>query len=609
MRKVFNLYKKDGTKLEYGDDKFYTYDSSYNLVTTATPKDEIGVVISNKISLRSREYIVDGLKKTANDILLKAPKTDSIALSKFIDFPAEDSVLVGQGLSSPAIWKTYDSIFPASVYEVQEGEALRYEGSTMLSSYFQNTDVVIYNGKVINKVVDYILKTTRITNASAFYSGVKVSINYVPSVTNITSINGTTVQNGSLHSKNFYGYFNVNVPYSYNMTVSKRTFYMYNALENSIRPIECTIEPLPASPNTTKNYKVYLPLTFVTKAGDDVLYSGHINVKTSLTDKYRYITNLVVNEEEIIHPYYTYNTEIKSASNTISSTLPVNLNVTSMGIGDHHGFYIDLQGKLNSFGTDMRGEISRKPTGRFEQVACGLYHSVAIDSNGNLVSWGTDEFRQVLDTPSGEFKKVYAKYNLSAAITTDDRLFVWGDPIHLAVDNVMTDVLDVAIGERFIAVLKIDGSIIIIGDDTYGQRSNIPTGKFKRIACGKNHISAIGEDGKFYIWGSNDDRQQLNASSITETVIDIVCTDMGGGALTSTYTFKPYGDITQTGLQKYNKLVAGNYNIVLLKNSEMTIQRDFIKRTLSGDAFDMNIEIDVPDVAISKIYVDLDVLE
>ena len=611
MRDIKKIYKRDKlTFLDYGDDKFYTYNSTNELVVTSTPEIN-DIVMFNGRHLRSRDYIIKSLKYIANQTILKQNKTNQFALNRFT-CNSTGEVLVGQGVGIPPVWKSYSTVFPATVYKVTSAEALRIENSTFTTTAFSNADISTYlfQNKLVNKNKFYDLKLNRLENATNFYSSAKVTVQFTPYLANIVKINNITQSNTLIHTKNFINNFDILVDYEFDATKSY-TIYVYNNKFRTVRSFKSTFAGLPKV-GEKFSYRCTIPSSFVTILGDDSVYIGDVEVKTSLTEKSRKITNYVSTGIESVNPQFQYTTEIRGENNSISASIPINITAKCISIAHHHGFYIDLNNTLIGFGTETKGEISQKPTtGKYKYVACGKNHNVALTDEGYLVSWGSNDFKQVSDTPKGQFKRIYAYDNISAAISENNELFIWGDSLYYTItpDTKMADIQEVAIGERFMLLRTINNDILCLGDDTYGQRTDIPVGrKFTSISAGKYHCIGIDDSRKMFIWGSNLNSQRNN-STITDDISDVACTDFGGVAITSDGTYKPFGNMTGTSAVKYYGVVTGNSNAVLLKNGALNIEHIYNTLENSGDALDVKITIDTQDVSVNKIFVDLDILK
>ncbi|PKM87338.1 MAG: hypothetical protein CVU87_09770 [Firmicutes bacterium HGW-Firmicutes-12] len=119
-------------------------------------------------------------------------------------------------------------------------------------------------------------------------------------------------------------------------------------------------------------------------------------------------------------------------------------------------------------------EILRQRTGLADvkEIAAGLY-AVALKYDGIVEQWG---------------------YTGSSGSIVPEGL---------------SSVQDIAVGYAFTVALKTDGSIVVWGDDEYGQCSNAPTGLtgIKAIAAGENHVLALKEDGTVVSWGDNRNGQ------------------------------------------------------------------------------------------------------
>jgi hypothetical protein len=608
MRRIFELYKKDYSKLEFPNDTYYTYNEYQDLVPVIDKDNTVDVVLPNKYDIRARDYVIDNISKVANESFTKLQRTSNFSLSKFTE--NTEGVIVGQGLNASPIIKTFDSVFSTIIYKVESDEALRYEGNTMNSNYFKNSDTstYIYDSKFINKNSNYQLEINSVINTdNNLFSSCKNSVGFIPLICDITNIDAQPASNGDLYSTSFSNTFTIKTVYE--MTNDTYTFYVLNS-NNTIRSFEANIE-YHSTVGSYLNYLCYIPDDFSLIEGDKTLYYGDLSVRSSFSTTSENRTNYVINDLDYLNVYYDYETEIKGEMNSITSTLPSGIDIKDISINEHHGFYINKDNELVGIGVETKGEISSAPIdGYYIDVACGKYHNIAIKDSNEIVSWGNDDFGQVSNTPDGKFKRVYAGDFISCAISMNDELFIWGDTVHYTpvIDNIMTDIKDVAIGERFILCLKTDGTLFGIGDDTYGQISNIPNDKIKSISAGKYHCAAIGESGTLYTWGRNSENQ-LDGSDTTKSVLFVACTNYGGGYIDSNKRFTPFGEITQGATQLYDDIVAGSSNIVLLKSGNMIFEKYFKKFEVTGDRYDMRIDIDLIDVAITKIYSDIDILK
>jgi hypothetical protein len=614
MRRFFSLYNEDGNKINYHDSKFYTYNDYDDLVPVIDMETETGVIISNFPNLRERDHLTDTLRRTANETLNKFPRTSSISLNRFsCDAPG---VVVSQGPDVDPVIKSFDSVFQSVVYKIDSDEALIFEGSTMNSSFFEDSSTVnncIFDGKFINKNLFYPLEIKRVINGLNLYTSAKVSVDFTPPVVDIVSINEVSMTNEDLHNKiTSIESFILRSAYELD-TRTKFTFHIVNN-DGTVRSFICNFEDiLDAEDDLLQHYRFFPDeMSIPILSGDQKIYMGDMEVRTSFTPSLDYNTNYVIGELDSLRIKYNYDTEIRGNTNDITINIPVNISLRDIDISEHHGVYINENYELKGFGLDKRGEISldKIPTGRFEQVACGKYHNVAIKEDGTLVSWGEDRFNQVTDTPQGIFKKVYAYEHISVAISEDNDLFIWGDTLYYdsEIDINLNNIIDVAIGERFMIALKDDGTLVGIGDDSYSQISGIPLNvEFESIDAGRYHVAGFSKSNSFYAWGKTDDNQLIN-TNILDEVIKVQCTDFGGAVLTMDGLLKPFGELSNVTVGHYNDLVSGYSNLILLKNEEILFEKNMKMHNSSGDCFNLRIDIENHDLVIHKILAELNIL-
>ncbi|BDR54017.1 hypothetical protein KIMH_01280 [Bombiscardovia apis] len=142
----------------------------------------------------------------------------------------------------------------------------------------------------------------------------------------------------------------------------------------------------------------------------------------------------------------------------------------------------------------------KTPTGvQFTTVAVGNEHSIAIGTDGNIYAWGKPEWGLGVEldagfgcvptpkrvpTPAGvQFTDVSANWSNSAAIGTDGNVYTWGF-------NGRGDLGDGTTTNRESPV-KV-------------SRAPLPAGeRYTAISAGRNHMIALGSDGRIYSWGDN----------------------------------------------------------------------------------------------------------
>jgi alpha-tubulin suppressor-like RCC1 family protein len=126
----------------------------------------------------------------------------------------------------------------------------------------------------------------------------------------------------------------------------------------------------------------------------------------------------------------------------------------------------------------------------WKQASCGYSFVAAIKTDGTLWTWGRDSYGQLGD-------------NGNLSVSTPSQTAASG-----------TDWEQVSSGQNFVAAVKIDGTLWMWGQDTYGQlgdgniisqSSPIQTmaggNNWKQVACGYNHTAAVKTDGTLWTWG------------------------------------------------------------------------------------------------------------
>jgi hypothetical protein len=613
MRRFFRLYDKNGDKLNYPNSKHYTYNEYDDLVPVPDMDEESGVIISNYPNLRDRDYITDNIRRTATETLGKLPNTNSFSLKRFTNDTS--GVIVSQGINIDPIVKTFESVFQSVVYKVDSAEALIFEGNTMNPTFFEdytNVNNSIFEGKYVNKFAFYDLEIKRIVNEINLYTSSKIHLDFTPVDVVLREINGIDTINENI-SDNFFNIEHFVVGTAYELDVRLiYTFHIVNE-DDTVRTFKCRVEEvLEAYSDLLRRYRFYPEDLIVDIKTDDLkIFMGDIEVRTSFTAKGEYVTNYVINDVDTLRVLHNYNTEVRGPQNQITANIPINIITRNIDISEHHGYYINSNRELVGFGQDLRGELSSHPAGRFKQVACGKFHNVAINEEDELVSWGENRFHQIDDTPQGKFKKVYAYGHMSAGISDTGDLFIWGDTIFYDsdLDSIMNDVDDIGIGDKFILILKTDGTIIGIGDDSYGQISEIPTGvdDWESIDCGRYHACAKSKNNRFYAWGKSDDNQ-LSGTNITQEVRSCVCTEYGGVVILTDDTLKGFGSLVNTNTGKYTNVISGYDNIILLSNESYIFEKTMIPHVSSGDAYNLKLTVEIQDLVIHKILSELEIL-
>lgn len=203
------------------------------------------------------------------------------------------------------------------------------------------------------------------------------------------------------------------------------------------------------------------------------------------------------------------------------------------------------------------------------------YSACAIDAKGNLYTWGCDNYYQTIVSarapqdltpvevpfPNGVTKwrsaAVGAYYTL--ALGNDGNIYAWGynrygelgdgdttsssTLVKVSMPAGVTAWTAVAAGDSFNLALGNDGSLYAWGANSQGQLGNdttvnsttpvkvsLPTGvKAVAISAGEQFGSAIGSDGKIYVWGTNDNGQLGTGTSAPKYSATPLAVSLPGG--------------------------------------------------------------------------------
>jgi alpha-tubulin suppressor-like RCC1 family protein len=192
-------------------------------------------------------------------------------------------------------------------------------------------------------------------------------------------------------------------------------------------------------------------------------------------------------------------------------------NVTAIAAGEDHSLFIKNNGSLWAMGDNSQGELgdgmSEGYTNLPEQIVASnvtaiatggyfSYFSLFLKKDGSLWAMGDESYGELGDGVSG----IYGDGTFQAFTT------------NLPEQIVASNVTAIAAGGRFSLFVKKDGSLWVMGDNTYGElgdgttdngnyETNLPepivSSGVTAIAAGQWHSLFIKSDGS--LWGMGDD--------------------------------------------------------------------------------------------------------
>jgi len=236
----------------------------------------------------------------------------------------------------------------------------------------------------------------------------------------------------------------------------------------------------------------------------------------------------------------------------------------AVATGAQHTLAIARDGVLWSWGSNAGGQLGEArqlehavPSlianlTNVTQIASGDSHSLALKADGSVWAWGLnahgalgdnselDRASPVAVTGLPTIKRIVAGGESSAAIAMDGSVWTWGsnlsgqlgfdsESIRYAVKpmqvTTLSDISDIAVGDRLMLALGRDGTVWAWGENTAGQLgigNKLPkTGVVKviglsnvvAIGAGGSHGLAVKADGSIYTWGNGASGQLGNSDS------------------------------------------------------------------------------------------------
>ncbi len=262
-------------------------------------------------------------------------------------------------------------------------------------------------------------------------------------------------------------------------------------------------------------------------------------------------------------------------TSTAQTLAPVNGRM-SVAAGDQHSLFVRTNGEVWASGQNTQGQLGtgassaspspqpRKVRGlpAIRMAAAGAAHSLALDVDGRVWAWGANGSGQVGNGQAGAsvlapfqvpglsaIQAVAAGGQYSLALGTDGRVWAWGQNTEAQVGNGGTRaavtaptvvaglpvIRAVAAGRNHVLALGTDGRIWGWGQNTWGQvgtgntqspvvaptqMANAPLAK--AIAAGGGHSLLIADDGpdsRLWAWGRNDYGQVGNGVASSAPVL------------------------------------------------------------------------------------------
>ncbi|MBI2514185.1 MAG: putative Ig domain-containing protein [Opitutae bacterium] len=126
---------------------------------------------------------------------------------------------------------------------------------------------------------------------------------------------------------------------------------------------------------------------------------------------------------------------------------------------------------------------------------------VVLRSNGRIVTWRSTT--GATTEPLRDAIAIAANENFIAALLADGTVRTWSGNAAPAVPAELSGVTAIVAGSQHLLALKLDGAVVAMGSNSYGQ-SSVPAGLggVVAIAGGNGHSVALKSDGTVVGWGS-----------------------------------------------------------------------------------------------------------
>lgn len=239
-------------------------------------------------------------------------------------------------------------------------------------------------------------------------------------------------------------------------------------------------------------------------------------------------------------------------------------NVLAVAVGDNHSLALDNSGNVWAWGKNDLYQLGNSSTtgsnvpvkvisGGIKAISAAADHSIALKNDGTVLGWGVEgsgppnyyllsgidgrtpgqlkygTVRPSENYPLAGVKGIATSREFNAYLFDDGRICQIGRFIEPIGAKSMTPmktysapmgIKAIAAGENFLIALKEDGTVLMFGDNSFGQYGNNTQGNgtpanprpygvvtglndVVQIAAGGYHGLALDRDGNVYTWGKN----------------------------------------------------------------------------------------------------------
>lgn len=254
-------------------------------------------------------------------------------------------------------------------------------------------------------------------------------------------------------------------------------------------------------------------------------------------------------------------------------------NIIAASAGLTHTLLLNTQRHVVSVGSDDYGEGGVSSWSDIMQIEAGYHTSYAVDLEGRVYAAGNNDYNQLAVSAWTNIVAVSAGVRHVAAVDKygNVRAAGYGADGQTAVAGI-TGARDVACGSTFTAVLKTDGSVVIVGTLS-GQSAVEGWDDIIKIAAGENFLIALRADKTVVAAGVNQSGQ-CDVSHLADII------DLDAGEYHAVF-LREDGTVLFTGSENGSYLVKTGINNLVYDNYISVTDIGF---SLSGSTIYTGIE-------------------
>jgi hypothetical protein len=179
--------------------------------------------------------------------------------------------------------------------------------------------------------------------------------------------------------------------------------------------------------------------------------------------------------------------------------------ITAIAAGNYLGVALRRDGTVTAWGDNYYGQAT-VPEGLSHVVAISskFMHSIALKSDGTVVSWG---YNYNIVNPPSVTNAVLIEAGTHGSIAKTS-IGNWVNGGYFPFPSSWDGIISVAAGFEHFVGLKVDGSILAWGSDSF-ESTSVPLGldSVVSVDCGNNTTYALKTDGTVVAWGRNIEGQ------------------------------------------------------------------------------------------------------